>query len=81
VTDIRKSKEVQFYLDRTIDSAVMIMRSIVHNPRLSTEEQIAAIKCIADFHASIALDLEKSIFGQQVSLSLKDTSSEAARKR
>jgi len=71
VEETEKNAEVQFYLDRTIDAAVKIMKSIVHNPRLTTEEQIGALRRIADFHGSIALDLEKCIHGRHVSLSLK----------
>lgn len=67
----QKSEEIQFYIDRVIDSAVMIMRSIVHNPRLSADDQVRAIKRIADLHGSISLDLQRSIHGQEVSLSLK----------
>ena len=67
-----KSDEVQFYLDRTIDSALRIMRSILNNPRMSPLEQIDELKRIADFHGSIALDLERCIHGKGVSLSLKD---------
>ncbi len=69
--DQRKNEEVQFYLDRTIDSAVMIMRSILNNPRLGAEEQVEALNRIAEFHGSIALDLQKGIYGRSVSLSLK----------
>ena len=76
--DPRKNCEVQFYLDRTIDAAVMIMRSIVHNPTIAIEDQIEALRRIADFHGSIALDLEQCIHGKRVMLSLKQAQANEA---
>ncbi len=78
VVNIQKSEEVKFYLDRTIDSALQVMRSIVGNPRLSTEEQIAAIQAIADFHGSISLDLQKCIHGPDVNLTLRKNVTQSA---
>jgi hypothetical protein len=66
-----KNEELQFYISRAIDSAVM-MRSIIHNPRLTADEQVAAIKQIADVHGTIALDLHKSIYGTNVVLSHRE---------
>ena len=67
-----KSEELQFYISRAIDSAVMMMRSIIHNPRLTADEQVAAIKKVADVHGTIPLDLHKSIYGTNVVLSHRE---------
>ena len=68
----QKFQEVKFYLDRAIDSAVMLTRSIIKNPRLSLEDQLEAMTIIANFHGSLALDIQKSIHGSNVVLSLKE---------
>ena len=69
--DSKKSDEIRFYLDRTVDAAVMIIKSIVDNPRIPTQDQIQALRHIADMHGSLSLEMQKCIHGQTVSLSLK----------
>jgi len=71
VEDERKNAEIQFYTDRTIDSLIKIVRSIVDNPMLSADDRIEALLRIANLHGSISLDLQEKIHGKGVSLSLK----------
>jgi hypothetical protein len=70
VKDKQKSQEVQFYLDRSIDSAVMIMRSILENPRLSVADRIDALSQIANHHSSLALMLQTRLYGEDVVIGL-----------
>ena len=48
-----KQNEVQFYLDRSREAVVTILRSIISNPRLSDEERFSALKQIAGHHNDI----------------------------
>lgn len=49
-----KLQEVQFYLDRSQDSLLTVLRSIVGNPRLQGEERLTALKMMGDFHHEVA---------------------------
>lgn len=44
---------VQFYLDRSRESVVTILRSIILNPRLTDEERLSALKQIVGHHNDI----------------------------
>lgn len=54
MTDVKKTQEVQFYLDRSQDSLLTVLRSIVGNPRLHNEERLHALKMMGDFHHEVA---------------------------
>jgi hypothetical protein len=49
-----KLQEVQFYLDRSQDSLLTVLRSIVGNPRLQGDERLTALKMMGDFHHEVA---------------------------
>jgi hypothetical protein len=51
---INKIQEVQFYLDRSQDSLLSVLRSIVGNPRLQPDERLTALKMMGDFHHEVA---------------------------
>jgi len=62
----RKDQEVQFYLDRSKESVITILKSIVDNPRLSDSEQFQAMHTLASHHFAIAqLIQEKLNNGEQ----------------
>jgi hypothetical protein len=54
VTNRTKIDEVQFYLDRSQDSLLSVLRSIVGNPRLQGDERLNALKLMGDFHHEVA---------------------------
>jgi hypothetical protein len=54
VTNSEKIQEVQFYLDRSQDSLLAVLRSIVGNPRLQADERLTALKMMGDFHHEVA---------------------------
>jgi hypothetical protein len=54
VTNNNKIQEVQFYLDRSQDSLLAVLRSIVGNPRLQGDERLTALKLMGDFHHEVA---------------------------
>jgi hypothetical protein len=54
VTNRSKIDEVQFYLDRSQDSLLAVLRSIVGNPRLQGDERLNALKMMGDFHHEVA---------------------------
>lgn len=54
VTNSTKLEEVQFYLDRSQDSLLTMLRSIVANPRLHNDERLTALKMMGDFHHQVA---------------------------
>ncbi len=49
-----KIEEVQFYLDRSLDALVTLLRSIIDNPRVPDTERVEALRKLADHHGSIA---------------------------
>lgn len=54
MTDNKKIQEVEFYLNRSQDSLLTVIRSIVGNPRLDGDERLAALKLMGDFHREVA---------------------------
>ena len=54
MTSRTKEEEVQFYLDRSKESVVTILRSIISNPRLSEQERFGTLRQIAEHHRFIA---------------------------
>ena len=54
MTNSEKIQEVQFYLDRSQDSLLAVLRSIVGNPRLQADERLTALKMMGDFHHEVA---------------------------
>ena len=54
MTNRTKIDEVQFYLDRSQDSLLSVLRSIVGNPRLQGDERLNALKLMGDFHHEVA---------------------------
>lgn len=50
----QKESEVSFYKDRTNESALRLVRSIIGNPRLTGEEQLNLLLDIADTHRVIS---------------------------
>jgi hypothetical protein len=61
VTNRSKIPEGQFYLDRSQDSLLALLRSIVGNPRLQADEHLAALKLMGDFHHEVANFIWKKI--------------------
>jgi hypothetical protein len=49
-----KIEEVQFYLDRSQECLVAVLRSIITNPRLPEEEKFHSLKMLADHHQMVA---------------------------
>lgn len=49
-----KTEEVQFYLDRSMEALLMVLRSIIDNPRISDGERIESLRMLAGHHGSIA---------------------------
>lgn len=49
-----KEEEVQFYLDRSKEALIMVLRSIIDNPRLASQERIDSLRMLVEHHASIA---------------------------
>ncbi len=49
-----KSEEVQFYLDRSKEALIMVLRSIIDNPRLPNQERLESLRMLVEHHASIA---------------------------
>jgi hypothetical protein len=49
-----KAEEVQFYLDRSKEALIVVLRSIIENPRLANQERIDSLRMLAEHHASIA---------------------------
>ena len=54
MTNRNKIDEVQFYLDRSQDALLTVLRSIVGNPRLQGDERLNALKMMGDFHHQVA---------------------------
>jgi hypothetical protein len=49
-----KEQEVQFYLDRSQEALVTVLRSIIGNPRLSGDEQFHILRMLEQHHKQIA---------------------------
>ena len=49
-----KIEEVQFYLDRSQECCLAVLRSIISNPRLPEEEKFACLRMLAEHHHTIA---------------------------
>ncbi len=49
-----KLEEVQFYLDRSKEALIMVLRSVIENPRLDNHQRIEYLKMLADHHGAIA---------------------------
>ncbi len=54
MTNRNKIDEVQFYLDRSQDALLTVLRSVVGNPRLQGDERLNALKMMGDFHHQVA---------------------------
>ena len=66
-----KESEVQFYLDRSKESMLALLRSIIGNPRLTEVEQFKYLYDIAQHHGAIAeLIANKLCEGEQKGLQL-----------
>ncbi len=55
------TQDVQFHLDRSKESVVSLLRSILSNPRLSPEDQFAALKAIGAHHRAISELVESKL--------------------
>ena len=60
-----KQSEVQFYLDRSKEAFITILRSIVENPRLSPEESFRYLKEIHEQHSLIASFVQQKVIDGQ----------------
>ena len=49
-----KEDEVQFYLDRSKESVITILKSVISNPRLEEAERFAALRMLTEHHQAIA---------------------------
>jgi hypothetical protein len=66
-----KFDEVQFYLDRSKESVITLIKSIIGNPRLPDEVQYASLHLIADHHAAVAELIEAKLrAGEEAGLAL-----------
>ena len=45
--------EVQFHIDRSKDSVLSTLRSIITNPRLSDEDRMLLLRMMSDHHRQI----------------------------
>ena len=48
-----KLSEVQFYLDRSKDSLLATLRSVISNPRLSDDDRMILLRMMSDHHKQI----------------------------
>lgn len=48
-----KIEEVQFYLDRSQDSLLAMLRSILTNPRISDDERMHALRMMSAHHQEV----------------------------
>ncbi len=48
-----KLNEVQFYLDRSKDSLLATLRSVISNPRLSDEDRMLLLCMMRDHHRQV----------------------------
>ncbi len=48
-----KLSEVQFYLDRSKDSLLATLRSVITNPRLSDDDRMLLLRMMSDHHHQI----------------------------
>lgn len=66
-----KDSEVQFYLDRSKESMLALLRSIIGNPRLTEGEQFKFLYDVAQHHGAIAeLIASRLCEGEQKGLQL-----------
>ena len=66
-----KESEVQFYLDRSKESMIAVLRSIIGNPRLTEAEQFKYLYDIAQHHGAIAeLIAQKLAEGEEKGIQL-----------
>jgi hypothetical protein len=66
-----KESEVQFYLDRSKEAMLSLLRSIIGNPRLTEAEQFKYLYDIAQHHGAIAeLIANRLCEGEQKGLQL-----------
>ncbi|MCB0354638.1 MAG: hypothetical protein KDD64_13975 [Bdellovibrionales bacterium] len=56
-----KEQELQFHLDRTRDSALQMLRSIVNNPTLQPDQQLALLHSLSTKHFDISRFIELTI--------------------
>ena len=56
-----KIEEVQFYLDRSLDALITLVRSIVDNPRIPENERFQALCMLAEHHGSITQSIAARI--------------------
>ena len=78
-----KDVEVQFYLDRSKESMLTLLRSIINNPRVPEAEQFRLLRLIAEHHAMIAeLIAQRLIAGEEhgIQLAARAIASEASTK-
>ena len=49
-----KQEEVQFYLDRSQEALLTVLRSVIGNPRLGGEEQLEVLRSLGSHHRQIS---------------------------
>lgn len=64
----RKAQEVEFYLDRSKESALRIINSILGNPTVTGAEEIVLLRKIASQHAWIA-----TVLGSKIDSALRNS--------
>lgn len=57
-----KIEEVQFYLDRSQDSLLATLRSILTNPRISDDERLQALRMMSAHHQEVFEFIAARIF-------------------
>lgn len=48
-----KLSEVQFYLDRSKDALLAVLRSVLANPRLSDDDRVQLLRMLSEHHHQI----------------------------
>lgn len=48
-----KLSEVQFYLDRSKDALLAVLRSVLTNPRLSDDDRVQLLRMLSEHHHQI----------------------------
>jgi hypothetical protein len=56
-----KSEEVQFHLDRSLESTLKLIRSVIDNPSLDPSEQLAYVKMVSEHHRRMATEIESYV--------------------
>ena len=59
--DRTKLEEVQFYLDRSQEAFITVLKSITDNPRLSAEERINYLRAIFNHHTAFSTFIEETV--------------------